>query len=177
LSAAIIHLAIMAAGDEQRFHRRLLYPIYVLAVLPQKHRFARRAVIDIVELADEPLLLLKHGFGSRAWFDAACNIADIHPRILLESGAPATLMALVEAGYGVAIIPSNVNALRRTVRGVQLVHRAVPIGRWSSIVWNPRRFLPPYARHFVDELVAYVRTAYPGRELTRRARPLPRPEE
>ena len=172
-----IHLAIMALGDDQRFHRRLLYPIYVWAVFSQKHRFGRRAVIDIVELAEEPLLLPKHGFGARAWFDAACDVADIHPPILLESGALATLMALAEVDYGIAIVPSNVDALRRPVRGAQLVHRGVPIGRWSSIAWNPRRFLPPYAEQFVEELVVHVRRTYPGRDLTRRAKPLPRPEE
>jgi hypothetical protein len=34
-----------------------------------------------------------------------------------------------------------------------------------------------YAKQFVDELVAVVQRAYPGRELTRRALPLPRPKE
>ncbi len=172
-----IHLAIMPAVDAQRFNRRLLYPIHVLAVVAKAHRFRRRAVMDIVELADEPLLVLKHGFGARAWFDAACNAAGIRPKALVESGAPATLVALAEVGHGIAVIPSNVHTLGRAVRGVLLTHRKVPIGRWSSIVWNQHRFLPRYAEDFVEELVAQVRHAFPGRELTRRAPPLPRPDE
>ena len=35
-------LAIMPAGDD-RFRGRLLYPMHVLAVLPQRHRLSRRA--------------------------------------------------------------------------------------------------------------------------------------
>ena len=172
-----IHLAIMPALDAQRFSRRLLYPIYLLAVVARAHRLARRAVMDVAEIADEPLLVLKHGFGARAWFDGACSAAGLRAKILLESGAPATLVALAEVGHGVAVIPSNVPTLGRAVHSVLLVQGEEPIGRWSSIVWNPRRFLPPYAEDFVDELVARVRRDFPGREYGRRAPPLRRPSE
>jgi DNA-binding transcriptional LysR family regulator len=65
LEAGEIHLAIMPFAEAQRFERRLLYPIHVLAVLAKTHRFARRSVLDIAQLDGEPLLLLKHGFGAR----------------------------------------------------------------------------------------------------------------
>ncbi len=172
-----IHLAIMPSGEAKGFSRRLLYPIYVLAVLTKTHRLSRHAFVEIAELADEKLLLLKHGFGARTWFDTACEMAEMHPRVLLESGAPATLVALAEVGHGIAIIPSNVKILHKAVRRVLLVHRKVPIGRWSSVVWNPHRFLPRYAEQFVEELVAELRHAYPGREFTQRAPPLPRPKD
>ena len=171
-----IHLAIMPALEAQRFRWRLLYPIYVLAALTKTHRLARRAVVDVRELADEPLLMLKDGFVARGWFDAACNASGIQPRVVVESNAPTTLLALAEVGHGVAIIPSNVTS-PRSVRCVMLTHRAQPIGRWSSIVWNQNRFLPPYAKDFVDELVADVRRSFPGRDLIRRAPQLPRPSE
>jgi DNA-binding transcriptional LysR family regulator len=169
-----IHLAIMPALEAQRFRWRLLYPIYVLAAVAKTHRLARRAVVDVGELADEPLLLPKHGFGARAWFEAACNASGIQPRMLVESGAPATLVALAEVGHGVAIIPSNIT-LERAVRCVMLTSHALPIGRWSSVVWNQHRFLPQYAEHFIEEVVGFVADAYPGRALVRRAPQLPRP--
>ena len=170
-----IHLAIMPYVDAEPFQRRLLYPIYVVAVLARSHRLGRRAVLDITELGDERLLLLKHGFGARAWFEAACNAAEVRPRILSESAAPATLVALAEVGHGIAIIPSNVRTPPRSVRRALLVHRDVPIGRWSSIAWNQRRFLPRYGEEFVAELAASLQRSYPGQELTRRAPRLPRP--
>lgn len=171
-----IHLAIMPALEAQRFRWRLLYPIHVLAAVARTHRLARRTVIGIEELADEPLLMLKDGFVARGWFDAACNASGIQPRVLLESSAPATLLALAEVNHGVAIIPSNV-VPSRSVRCVMLTQKAQPIGRWSSVVWNQNRFMPPYAKDFADELVADVRRAFPGRELIRRAPQLPRPTE
>ena len=171
-----LHLAIMPALEAQRFRWRLLYPIHVLAAVAKTHRLARRAVIDIGEIADEPVLMLKDGFVARGWFEAACNASGIRPRVLVESSAPATLLALAQVGHGVAIIPSNVAPLP-SVRFVMLTHEAQPSGRWSSVVWNQHRFLPPYAKDFADELVADVRRGFPGRELIRRAPQLPRPKE
>lgn len=171
-----VHLTLMPAGDG-RFRWRLLGPLYVLAVLPKSHRWSRRAMLEIEELADVPLLLPRRDFGSREWFDAACQVAHIRPRVLLESGAPPTLVALAQAGYGIAIVPSNARVPRGGLRAVPIVRRGEPIGRWASVSWDPRRFLAPYAEQFVDELVAYSRRAYPRPNLNRRVPPLPRPKE
>jgi DNA-binding transcriptional LysR family regulator len=153
-----------------------LFPIYLLAAVAHSHRFARRASIDVTELADEPILLLQRGFASRGWFDAECHIADLRPRIVLESGAPHTLMALAASGEGVAIVPSNVRISRELVRVVPVTSHGASIGRWATIAWDARRFFPVFARQFVDELVRRCQRTYPGRELTRHARPLPRPK-
>jgi LysR family transcriptional regulator, cyn operon transcriptional activator len=171
-----VHLAHIAS-DIARFGSRLLYPIYVMAVLPRTHRLSRRPVLDIMSLADEPLLLLHRDFGARSWFDAACNTAGISPRVFLESSAPQTLMALAGVDYGIAVLPSNVQILRDAVRGVPIVHRRAAIGKWAVIAWNRHRFLPPYAEQFVNDLVAHVRRSYPGRDLARRAPRLTRPKE
>jgi LysR family transcriptional regulator, cyn operon transcriptional activator len=169
-----VHLA-MTAASSTRFRDRLLYPMHLLAVLPRAHRLGRRVVLDIVELAAEPLLLLRREFGSREWFDAACQTARIQPRALLESGAPHAIVALAATAHGIAIVPSNVQVPRRTVRVVPLVHRGASIGRWAHIVWDPQRFLAPYAGQFVEEIVSHTRRTYPGREVIKRAPPLPRP--
>jgi DNA-binding transcriptional LysR family regulator len=169
-----VQLALMPTGDG-RFEQRPLFPVYVLAVMPPGHQLSRRAVLDVADLADVPLLLPRADFGSRAWFDAACQVAHIHVRVLLESGAPHTLIALARAGYGLAVVPSNAHVPRAGIRAVPIVLRGTPIGRWVAISWDPQRFLPPYAVDFVDELLAHARRGYPGRGLTRRAPPVPRP--
>jgi len=170
-----VHL-IMTAATDARFEGRLLHPIHVMAGLAPKHRLSRRAVLEIAELDEEPLLVLRSGFGSREWFDAACHVANVGQRLLLESAAPHTLLALAATGYGIAIFPSNATVPRNTVRAVPLVHRNASIGRWARVAWEPQRFLATYARQFVDELVAFSRSNYPGRELIRRAPLLPAPK-
>jgi hypothetical protein len=44
-------------------------------------------------------------------------------------------------------------------------------------VWDPRRFLAPYAEQFVEELVVYARRDAATPAFIRRAPPLPRPTE
>ena len=153
------------------------HPMHVLAVLPQGHRLSRRAVLDVTELADEPLLRLGSSFASHGWFEAACQVAHIRPRVLLESVAPQTLIALARTGHGVAVVPSPVRIPRAGVRAAVVVHRGVSIGRWAVAAWDSQRFLPPYAVQFVEELVAHCRRGYPGHEYGRRAPALPRPRE
>jgi DNA-binding transcriptional LysR family regulator len=168
-----VQLAMTFAAGDTRFRDRLLYPMHLLAALPRAHPLSRRATLEIADLADQPLLLLRPEFGSRDWFDTACRMADIRPRVLLESAAPHTLVALAAASYGIAILPSNAQ-VPRSVRAVPLIHRGASIGRWAYIAWDSRRFLAPYAGQFVEEMVAYCRRNYPGRDLIRRAPKLAR---
>jgi LysR family cyn operon transcriptional activator len=170
-----VDVAVTVAGDRRLGQRVLAPPIHVLAALSRAHRLARRAILEIAELAELSLLLLRRDFGSRLWFDAACRVANIRPRVLLESGAPHTLIALARAGYGVAVLPSSVQIPPGGLRVLPLVLRGVPVGGWTALSWDPRRFLPPYAEQFVSELVVHARRAHPNREVIRRVPRLPPP--
>ena len=168
-----VDVAIMPAGDA-RFEGRVLYPMCLLAVLPEGHRLSRRPLLEVSDLEGEPLLQLGRGFASHAWFDAACHVAHVRPRVLLESGAPQTIIAMARTGHGIALVPSPVRIPRDGVRIVPVVHRGASIGRWTVAAWDPRRYFAPCAEFFIAELAASVRRDYPGRQLIRRAPPLPR---
>lgn len=169
-------LAITPAGDA-RFQGRLLYPMHVIAAVPAAHPLSRRRLLELADLADEPLLVLRQGFGSREWFDLACRNIHIQPRRLVESAAPHTLVALAAEEYGIAILPSNATVPRDVVKAVPVVDRGASIGRWARVAWHRQRPLTPYAERFVEELVASCRRRFPGRELIGRAPALPRPKE
>jgi DNA-binding transcriptional LysR family regulator len=171
-----VHLAIMPEGDE-RFSGRLLCPNLLLAVTSKKHAWRRRALLEITDLSDQPLLLHSRGFGNREWFTAACQVAHVKPHVAMESISPQTLVALAAGGDAVAIVPAGVLLPREKVHAMPLVHRSVPVGRWRMIAWHGERYLPPYAHWFVDEMVVHTRDNYPNRDLIRRAPPLPRPKE
>jgi LysR family cyn operon transcriptional activator len=110
-----VHLSTIPARDEP-MHGRLLCPMYLLAAMPAGHRLSRRGTLDIRELIDEPLLLLGRGFASREWFYAACHVAQIRPRVLLESAAPQTLIALAGAGYPPQWTPFRTHDIGRFYR-------------------------------------------------------------
>src|SRR5262245_18528183 len=170
-----IQLMLTVVVDEG-FRHPPLYPVYAVGVSAKHHRLGKRRTVDIGELAHEPLLVLDRTFVGREWLDAACNVARIRPRVLLESRAPHTIIALAAGGHGVAVVPSTVAIRDERVRAAPLTQRGSAIGRWLTIGWDPQRFLARYAECFVDELVASCRRAHPGREFLRHA-PLPRPSE
>src|SRR6185295_13264162 len=76
-----VHLALTASTDA-RFRWRPLAPLYLLAVLPKSQGLGRGATLEIGELVDAPLLLTRRDFASREWFDAACQVAHMRPRVL-----------------------------------------------------------------------------------------------
>src|SRR5260370_21563031 len=175
LAQGDVQIVLTTAGNEL-FFSRLLYPSYVLAVVAPSHRLWRRGSVDVSELADEPLLLLHRGFGSRGWFHPPSHHADVRPPIVLESAAPHTLMALAANGEGVESVPSNVSIPRKGVKAMSVTYRGAPIGRWVLVAWDRRRFFPSFAQHFVNKLVAHVHSDYPNRELTKRMPPLRQPK-
>ena len=104
--------------------------MHVLAVFPERHRLSRFEVLDVTELADEPLLRLSSS-------EAACQVAHVRPRVLLESVAPQTLIALAQAGHGIAVVQSPVQIPRAGVRDAVVVHRGLPIGQWTGRSLGP----------------------------------------
>src|SRR5213078_1107213 len=133
----------------------------VLAAYRLSLRLGRGGMIDVVSLAPHPLLLLDSGYSVRRLFNAACRVADVEPNILLESRAPHTLLALAEAGQGVAIIPSVLRTDRHKLGIVRVTHRRKPIRERFAIQWDKRRPLPPYAESFCEALAEYMREVLP----------------
>lgn len=171
-----VQLAYVPAGDD-RFAGRLLYPVHVMAVMREAHPLYRRGALELSQLANEPLVLLRRGFGSREWFDAACQTANIRPNTLLESSSHNAVVGLAAAGYGIGILPSAVRLPDEGVHAMPLVHRKASIGKWTMLAWDAQRFLAPYVEAFVEELVAHAKRTYPGRNLVRRAPVLRRPKD
>src|SRR2546430_8484771 len=133
----------------------------VLAACRPLLQLGRGGMVDIVSLAPHPLLLLDSGYSVRRLFDAACRVSDLEPNILLESRAPHTLLALAEAGQGIAIIPSVLRADRYRLKFARVAHRRKPLPDRYVIQWDKRRPIPSYAQNFCAALAAYMRDVLP----------------
>jgi DNA-binding transcriptional LysR family regulator len=168
----VLHLAISAVLGRARLQSRPLFPIRVLAVVLPRPTWKHRRTIDVADLANEPLLLLRRDFGTRRLFDAACGLAQIRPRIVMESADVHSLVALAEAGHGVAVVPSTVRFVAQKVQVLPILQKRESLGTWGGVVWDPRRSLPIQAATFIEELSAYAPHAVPGRRFDRTAPPV-----
>src|SRR6266567_3461980 len=156
-----VHIGIRHDQGDRRFESRLLPSDEVLAACAPSLDLGHAGAIDIGRLAFHPLLLLESGYSIRRLFDAACRLTDVEPNILLESRAPHTLLALAEAGQGVAIIPSLLRTDRYTLRIVRVTHLRKPLREPLVIHWDKRRPLPRYAESFCEALAEYMRELLP----------------
>ena len=117
--------------------------------------------MEIRDLAPFPLLLLDTSFFVRTTFDAACRMAGLRPNIFIESRTPHALLALAEAGHGVAVVPSVLPTRRYRLRIVRLTHRRKPLREPLAVLWDNGRALPAYAEEFRQLLATYMREVFP----------------
>src|SRR5215210_3686196 len=148
-------------GVNPQFESLALPPDDVLAAGLPALPLGGDGMIDIVSLASYPLLLLESGYSVRRLFNAACRLADVEPNILLESRAPHTLLALAEAGQGVAVIPSMLRTDRYKLKIARVTHRRKPLRDRYVIQWDKRRPMPSYAQNFCAALAEYMREVLP----------------
>jgi DNA-binding transcriptional LysR family regulator len=160
------HLAINVINvvdvDDHRFGYYLLPRFHVIAAGAPSLDLGAADTIEIRRLVDHPLLMLDTSYATRNLFDAACRMAGVRPNITLESVSSHTLLALAEAGHGVAVIPSilRVGAQGR-LRTLRVAHRSEVLEIAPAVIWDKRRTLPRYANGFSELLAEHLHITFP----------------
>jgi DNA-binding transcriptional LysR family regulator len=104
------------------FDQILLVSDPMVAVLPQQHRLAREEKINLIELAQDPRVMLPRE-NDPSIYDRIielCQRAGFSPRIVQETGHMLTRLGLVASGFG-----------------VHLVHRAWETMPYPGVVYIP----------------------------------------
>ena len=146
---------------KQHFASLRLPAVEILAACQRSHPLGARGAVEITQLARYPLLLLNSSYVFRKSFDAACRLAGLEPNVAVESRAPHTLLALAEAGHGVAIVQTAVPIDRYKLKIVRVKHRGKPIQLPMAAIWDKRRTLPRYAESFSELLGEHMRKVLP----------------
>jgi DNA-binding transcriptional LysR family regulator len=165
----LVQATILAlARNEERFASYPIAPMQMLAACHPRLRLGAAGAVEIDRLAPYPLLQATTEFWMRKSFDAACRVAGFTPNYLLECRSPHALLAMAEAGHGVAIIPSALRVHRYAVRRLRVVYRGEPVDVPLSMFWDKRRPLPRYANVFCEMVAEHVRQAFPLKRRSRR---------
>lgn len=159
-----VHLGIRhdQGATSHRLNSHALPSEEVLAACSPSFQLGQAGTIDIGRLASYPLLVLESGYSVRRMLNAACRLANVEPNILVESRVPHTLLALAEAGHGVAIVPSFLRTDRYTLRIIRVTHRGKPLRERLVIQWDNRRPLRPYMKTFCEAFSECLREVRPG---------------
>lgn len=99
----------------------------LVAVLPASDVLARRKTLDLGALADRSFIIYSPVSVLHATIRLACHRAGFTPRVAQAAVQVQTILSLVEAGLGVALIPGR--SARFAGEGVRIVSlaEAVPI--------------------------------------------------
>lgn len=125
----------------------------VFLAVPPGHPLEGRRSISLDEVAHAPFIEYKEGHPFRAMNESFCRQADIKREIVCEVEEPAALGSLVQAGLGVAFVPSCKGDEPPPYR---LLHIDNPeCRRVFTISWLERRYLSAAAVEFKSFLMRY----------------------
>jgi DNA-binding transcriptional LysR family regulator len=148
--------------DDRRFAHHVLPRFRMLAACSPSLDLAPGDTMEIAALSDNPLLLLDRSYATRNVFDAACHLADFKPNICFESRSVNALLAMAEAGHGIAIIPSILRTDPARLRTATVTHRHEQLQFTVAVIWDKRRTAPRHAERFSALLDEYIGEAYPA---------------
>lgn len=160
-----LDVGIARATHSDLLQSKVAFPTHVIAILGRHHRLASQRSLRVEQLQGERLLVPPPSFTSRMLLDTAFGAANFRPYIALESHDLNTLVALAEAGQGVALTPSTVATEARDVAVLSIQHAGRPLGTSTSLIWARQRSLPPYIEAFIDVAARHLKRDYPGRKL------------
>jgi DNA-binding transcriptional LysR family regulator len=112
--------------------------------------------LELTELQHTPMVMFRSGYDLRDVTLEACRRAGFEPTYAVEGGEMDAVLAFVEAGLGVAVVPSMVLVNRPLLRATPL---APPGMRRTIALANRKRSVLPHAAEALrSTLLAHIAT-------------------
>ncbi|GAA1627742.1 LysR substrate-binding domain-containing protein [Actinoplanes couchii] len=110
--------------------------------------------LDLIELRHTPMVMFRTGYDIRDVTIQACERAGFSPKFAVEGGEMDAVLAFVEAGLGVALVPSMVLANRPLLRATPLA----PPGMRRTIALAQRKgsVLPHAAAALREVIIEHI---------------------
>lgn len=159
------------ASDEADIQRTLLFSEAMAAAFPAGHAFARLQQLTWADVAQEPVLALSRGSVFRDLTEAGFASAGLMLKPAREANYAGSLIGMVDAGLGVAILPGYAVKLADPARiGWRRVENPL-IDREVSLVQRAGVSLSHAAQGFVDFIVSppAAQQAAPARRVRSKA--------
>ncbi|MCD0447941.1 LysR family transcriptional regulator [Actinocorallia sp. API 0066] len=154
-------LVILPLADDTPLVTTPILREHLVVAMPSEQR-PRRPSMTVEDLQGRDLVMFRVGYDLRDSTIAACREAGFEPRYAVEGGEMDAVLRFVEAGLGIAVVPSMVLAGRPGLRGVPLTptQNGTP-GLERTIAIAHRKDVAPThaARAFRETLESYLSEA------------------
>lgn len=126
LDVGFVRLPVENAPPPLAFKTVVREPL--LLAIPQEHRLARRRAVPVTALAAEPFIVVARQAASGLYdqIEMLCGSVGFKPKVAQQATEIQTIVGLVSAGLGIAIVPASVRGLH----GESVVYR--PLARVSA---------------------------------------------
>jgi DNA-binding transcriptional LysR family regulator len=110
------HLGFIARefiGTKSELQFLSIQHVYINAILPARHPFAKRSMVRLADLAKEAWLdtIEKDATPFRAYFIQQCRLSGFKPRIVKTASSLDALFGYVASGYGITATPDHIRPL------------------------------------------------------------------
>ena len=119
-------------------------------VLPNEHPLCRYQVIPIEKLEQKPFLLLEHG--GKTEVTELLETYQVHPQIRFTTWEDYAIMAMVEKGLGIGILPQLI--LQRIPYEIEIRSLKKPYYREIGLAVKDQRRLSPATTKFIEYLTS-----------------------
>ena len=118
-------------------------------VLPPRHPLAQKESVEVEELNGMPFLLLEHG--GRTEVSDLLEHYHVKPDIAFTTWEDFAIMAMVEKGLGVSILPDMI--LRRIPYRLEIRPLKIPYCRTIALAFKDEKALTPAVKKFAEYLL------------------------
>jgi DNA-binding transcriptional LysR family regulator len=125
-------------GPEPALRSKVILQEPLMIALPEHHRLSPQAKIRMRMLADEPFILFPRTLAPELYDQiiSLCQHARFSPHVVQEAMQLPTIVSLVAAGIGVAVIPASLQNLGRTGVSYRAIREPTPkaelVVAWST---------------------------------------------
>lgn len=153
LKQELIHLGFVhSLNQEETIQHRLLLSEEFICCMPKHHSLAQQKVLDLNQLKHDNFVLFPRSVAPHYYdqITAMCVNAGFSPHISYEIRNWLTIIELVEAGLGVALVPSSMKSLNKA--NVNFVNiKKNHIRSETFCIWKENSSSVPL-QHFLNEL-------------------------
>lgn len=118
------------------------------AILPVGHPIAAKDTVPIADFNNQPFLLLEHG--GKTEVSDLLSFYHVHPDIRFTTWEDFAIMAMVEKGMGISILPDLI--LKRVPYKIEIRPLEEPYYRSIGLAMKNRKNLTPAVQKFIEYL-------------------------
>ena len=118
------------------------------AVLPVNHPLVQKEILDYKDLNEQPFLLLEHG--GKTEVSELLEKHNVHPNIRFTTWEDYAIMAMVEKGLGIGILPEMI--LKRIPYQIAIRSFRTPYFREIVLAMKNRKKMTPAVEKFIEYL-------------------------